>query len=427
MTIQLSSIYHEDEGYHERDATESEKNKGEESRDSVSGSITSMGGSKRAKNKKRREPQQEFTHSWMVGALKGHTSNVFDMNFSSNGKLLASCGEDAVFIWCTKDLASKARKSLRINLKYDYASMVRWSPDGKAFIVHKAIQNVIEVYKVTKKTNGFIASASKVLEFPQKHIGKPIGLDIASTGRYIISCSEDNHLIIWDLKGQPLSTIELKLGSTHRARISPCGRFVTTSGFTPDVNVWEVVFSKTGDFKQVSKAFDLTGHSSGVYDFNYNVDTSRMATVSKDGTFRFYDTKIEFEKGEDPHTLLKGTWDVTTPANIALSPNGEVLVITHGTNLSFYSTVTGLLDKTITDIFNNPITCVTFDAMGEYVLVSGDKHIKIFHNVTGYRETIVYAKCKLKQTPTFATKQRLEDVIANARKFLKEMGEECSE
>lgn len=58
----------------------------------------------------------------------------------------------------------------------------------------------------------------------------PVGLDIACTGRYIMSCSEDNDLIIWDLKGQPLATIELKLGSTHRARISPCGRFITTSG-----------------------------------------------------------------------------------------------------------------------------------------------------------------------------------------------------
>lgn len=427
MTIQLSSIYHEDEGYYERNATESKENKAEESRDSVNESITGMGGGKRVKNKKRREPQQEFTHSWMVGALKGHTSTVFDMHFSSNGKLLASCGEDAVFIWCTKDLQSKARKSLRINLEYDYAIMIRWSPDGKAFIVYKSIQNVIEVYKVTKKLTGFIKSVNKVLVFPQKHIGKPVGLDIAWTGQYIISCSEDNHLIVWDLKGQPLTAMELKLGSTHRARISPCGRFITTSGFIPDVNVWEVVFSKTGEFKQVSKAFDLVGHSSGVYDFNYNADTSRMATVSKDGTYRFYDTQIEFEKGEDPHTLITGTWDVTTPTNIAISPNGEVLVITHGTSISFYSTVTSTLDKTITDIFTNPITCVTFDALGKYVLVSGDKHIKIFHNITGYRAAITSAKNKLKQTRTSATIGRLESIIDDARIFLKDMGEECPE
>lgn len=55
-------------------------------------------------------------------------------------------------------------------------------------------------------------------------------MDIACTGKYIITCSKVNDLIIWDLKGQILATIELHLGSTHRARISPCGRFVAASG-----------------------------------------------------------------------------------------------------------------------------------------------------------------------------------------------------
>ncbi|XP_076671100.1 RNA exonuclease prage isoform X2 [Andrena cerasifolii] len=84
----------------ERDATESEKVKFEDTTDSTSGSTGAgatgggAGSNKRAKNKKRREAQQEFTHSWMVGALKGHTARVLDMNFSSNGKFLASCAED---------------------------------------------------------------------------------------------------------------------------------------------------------------------------------------------------------------------------------------------------------------------------------------------------------------------------------------------
>lgn len=105
-----------------------------------------------------------------------------------------------------------------------------------------------------------------------------------------------------------------------------------------------------------------------------------MATVSKDGTYRLYDTKsnklyndifviyflkfcyiyidyyinmfiVEFEKGEDPHVLQTVQWENTTIANIMLSPNSEVLVISHGSSLSFYSTITGLLDTTIEDIF----------------------------------------------------------------------------
>ncbi|KMQ94257.1 mrna-capping enzyme [Lasius niger] len=252
-------------------------------------------------------------------------------------------------------------------------------------------------------------------------------MDIASTGKYIITCSTANDLIIWDLKGQPLATVEMHLGSTHRARISPCGRFVAASGFTPEVNVWEVVFGKSGEFKQVVKAFDLAGHTSGVHDFAFSADTSRMATVSKDGTYRFYDIKIEYEKGEDPHLLMTGTWDNTTPASLALSPNAEVLVIAHGSSISFYSTITGALDTTIQDIFVVPITCLAFDAMGEYLLVAGDKHIKIFRNVTGYRTTIESAKRKLEQRQTQATKERLEKMIRDNKELLEKMGEKCPE
>ncbi|XP_014479620.1 PREDICTED: mRNA-capping enzyme [Dinoponera quadriceps] len=328
----------------------------------------------------------------------------------------------SVMLWCVKDLASKDRRSLRVNIEYDHATLIRWSPDGKAFIIHKAMANAIEVYKVAKKSDGFLASATKALEFPKRHTEDVVGMDIACTGKYIITCSKVNDLIVWDLKGQPLATVELHLGSTHRARISPCGRFIVASGFTPDVNVFEVVF-KQGEFKQVAKAFDLAGHTSGVHDFGFSADTSQMATVSKDGTYRFYDTKIEFEKGEDPHLLTTGTWDTTTPTSLVLSPNGEVLVIAHGSSISFYSTITGVLDNTIEDLFIGPITCLAFEAAGEYLLVSGDKHIKIFRNVTGYRTAIESAKRKLELRQTQATRERLQKIIHDNTEFLTKMGE----
>nr|XP_050868020.1 uncharacterized protein LOC127072036 isoform X2 [Vespula vulgaris]XP_050868021.1 uncharacterized protein LOC127072036 isoform X2 [Vespula vulgaris] len=74
--------------------TISEKGKRVDSRNSLAGSTTNSSITKRTKNKKRRETQQEFTHSWVVGTLKGHTGTIFNMSFSSNGKLLASCAED---------------------------------------------------------------------------------------------------------------------------------------------------------------------------------------------------------------------------------------------------------------------------------------------------------------------------------------------
>lgn len=66
---------------------------------------------------------------------------------------------------------------------------------------------------------------------------------------------------------------------------------LSLTGFDPDVKVWEVKFSKLGEFQQLSRAFELTGHSSGVYDVGFSDDSSRMVTVSKDGTWRAFNTK----------------------------------------------------------------------------------------------------------------------------------------
>lgn len=110
----------------------------------------------------------------------------------------------------------------------------------------------------------------------------------------MMSCSSKTDMIIWDLKGQQLERLDTYLISTNSAKISPCGRFVVATGFLPSIKVMEVVFTKTGEFKQVTKAFDLTGHSAGIYDVAFDVDTSHIATISKDGTWKLYHTKSEY-------------------------------------------------------------------------------------------------------------------------------------
>lgn len=72
-----------------------------------------------------------------------------------------------------------------------------------------------------------------------------------------------------------------------------------------------------------------------------------------------------------------------------------------------------------------PIKCLTFDSLGEYVVVAGDRHIKIFRNIPGYRASIETSRKKLAQRQTSATKERLEKTIADCEKFLKDMGERC--
>nr|XP_023026931.1 transducin beta-like protein 2 [Leptinotarsa decemlineata] len=247
-------------------------------------------------------------------------------------------------------------------------------------------------------------------------------MGIASNGRYIMSCSNKTDMVIWDLKGQVLTKIDTYLMNTTCAKLSPCGKFVVASGFSPEAKVWEVIFNKSGEFQEVKQIKQLTlgGHTSGVYDIAFDVDSSHMATVSKDGTWNLYDTKVNYKLGEDARIIRSGKYDQCSGnARIALSPDAEVIVITTSNKMSFYSASTAKLDNTIENVFLGDITSLMFDSTGKYILVSGDKQIKIFHNVTGYRCTIETAKEKLKEHQTSATKERLQKLITECQDFIK--------
>lgn len=71
------------------------------------------------------------------------------------------------------------------------------------------------------------------------------------------------------------------------------------AGFSPDAKVWEVQF-KAGKFVATKNVFNLSGHSSGIYDIAFDQDSSHMATVSKDGTWKLYDTQSK----HFPHILV---------------------------------------------------------------------------------------------------------------------------
>lgn len=60
----------------------------------------------------------------------------------------------------------------------------------------------------------------------------------------------------------------------------PSRRFVASCGFTPDVKVWEVCFNKKGDFREVTRAFELKGHTAGVPSFSFSNDSRRYVCVT---------------------------------------------------------------------------------------------------------------------------------------------------
>ncbi|XP_063847859.1 LOW QUALITY PROTEIN: uncharacterized protein LOC135092965 [Scylla paramamosain] len=325
-----------------------------------------------------------------------------------------------VQIWTTKDFNHKEHKSIRGNIEFDFATKVCWSPDGKAVIIHKSAGNTIEVYKLTKRPDGSPGSPQVSMTFPQHdREADVIALDVAVTGKFIMSCNNKNQLIIWSLRGEVMEMVDTRHGDTYSATLSPCGRFVATTGFTPDVKVWEVKFGKTGNFEGIKRAFDLTGHKAGIYSCSINSDSTRMVSVSKDGTWRLFDTNIEYQKGQLVYLLKSGPYEKKQqPALIRLSPDGRTIVIASAASLTFFSATTGEVLNTIADIYAGNIVDLLFDPESKLLLTLGDRHVRVFHNVAGYHATIQDLEQSHRKATSAAMRDRINQQVREAKKAL---------
>ncbi|XP_015914722.1 transducin beta-like protein 2 [Parasteatoda tepidariorum] len=376
---------------------------------------------------KKKEVKDTYTHKWLLTNLKGHSGEISDLDFSSNGKYLGSCATDrAVMLWTVKTFTEKNHRSVRANIEFDYATRIKWSPDSKAFVASVATANTVQVYKGGKKSDGTLGNFELILTFPTAHKVDIINIGIACNGHFIMSCSSDTTINIWDLKGQILATVDTLHISNYYACVSPCGRFVASSGFTPDVRVWEVSFSKTGEFKEVKRAFELKGHTSGVFHFCFSNDSSRMVTTSKDGTWKLWDTNIEYSKGQEPYLLKTCQHGINSKCVIALSPDGRTIALASITSsdVLIYSGVTGELQAELKDIHPDLIRSLLFSPPdGQHLLVAVGRHIRIFNNIPGYKNKILDFEESKKNAKNVSMKDRLQSQIDEARLTLKSFGE----
>ncbi|XP_063058523.1 transducin beta-like protein 2 [Engraulis encrasicolus] len=369
--------------------------------------------------RKEKVQQHTFTHPLLASSLKGHSSSVTCIDFSSNGKYLASCADDrTVRIWSTKDFLERDHKCLRANVELDHATLVSFSPDSRAFITWLANGDTIRVFKMAKKEDGSFSFTANPEDFPQRHKTIVINIGIAETGKFIMSASSDTTILVWDLKGEVLASINTNQMNNAYASISPCGRFIASCGFTPDVKVWEVCFGKSGEFREVVRAFDLKGHSAGVHSFAFSNDSRRMATVSKDGTWKLWDTDVEYKKQQDPRLLRTVPCKSSEGSRVALSPDGRVVAISNGCDVAMFNATSGELEQEFHGVHAEEVNHLRFDINGRFLVSSGDRAIRVFHNVTGYRAAIQDMQEMLKKASNEGMKQRLQQQIKEAQSAL---------
>lgn len=62
-----------------------------------------------------------------------------------------------------------------------------------------------------------------------------------------------------------------------------------------------------------------------------------------------------------------------------------------------------------------PISCIMFDPYGKWLVVAVEKHIRIFHNVTGYRIALQDLEERRKVASNASLRERIQQQINEAR------------
>jgi WD40 repeat protein len=134
-------------------------------------------------------------------------------------------------IWYLRELiTARDRKTFRINVDFDHVYKIAWSPDSKALLGFKALENAIEVYRVDRKDGSFV-SYVKSITFPRAHeCDDIVSLEIAPNGKFIMTASNRTDLILWDVRGNILEQLNTFTMTNYAAKISQCSRFVGVSG-----------------------------------------------------------------------------------------------------------------------------------------------------------------------------------------------------
>ncbi|XP_039267614.2 transducin beta-like protein 2 [Styela clava] len=401
--------------------TEDKKDNSEDDSRQDVGTNKSSKRSQKSSTSKQLKKAFNFTHDLLHTSLKGHAGNVLGVHFSINGKYFATAAADrTVRLWSVKDFGL-GNKCVHVNVELDHAKCIQFSPDSRAFVVGLARGNNVRIFRLGKKDDRTTMCNPLENDFKDDFKQELLNIGVGATssgGSFVMTAYKDTTIIVRDIKGEVLNTINTNLGTNNYACVSPCGRYVGACGWTPDVKVWEVRFTKTGTYKDVVRAFELKGHKSSVWSFAFNNDSTRMITVSKKGMWRFYDTDIEYEKGQEPCLLKEGLFNVgdISPADnfcfTSLSYDGNVAAIASLNSFCVLSTRTGDIDQQFKEVHSELITALAFDIGGKFVISAGDRHVRVFHNILGYKESIeVLRETLRKHPPSSATRERLETQI----------------
>jgi len=271
-----------------------------------------------------------------------------------------------------EDALRRAVQTSRIRLTIPAHSSpifgVSFSPDGK-LLASAGSDNTVKVWSVSAQGNG-VLSAQPVFTLAD-FATKATSAIFSPDGTQLLTASYDNTAIVWDAKnGKKLLTLSGHSAGINKAIFSPNGKDIITASADNTARVWN---ANSGELK-----FELDGHTGEINNVAISPDGRTIATASSDSTVMIWDA----ETGEQLSSLSQGCsmLDVTFSLDGQSIATADNCLQTVVWDLASGQTVSSDLDHT--DI----VSSVSFSPDG-FLLASASRDNKVIVVNTSVRSS----------------------------------------